>query len=99
MQTRLSRHVTVESNLRRAIANGELYLVYQPIVDLSTRQMVSAEALLRWSHPTLGAISPVEFIPIAEESGLSVPLRPWVWEQRRRAMVHQRAAGPAHASA
>jgi len=91
MQTRLSRHVTIESNLRRAIANGELYLVYQPIVDLSTRQMVSAEALLRWKHPTLGEISPSEFIPIAEESGLIVALGQWVQKQACRAMVNWRA--------
>jgi diguanylate cyclase (GGDEF)-like protein/PAS domain S-box-containing protein len=91
MQTRLSRHVTVESNLRRAIANGELYLVYQPIVDLSTRQMVSAEALLRWNHPLLGEISPSEFIPIAEESGLIVALGQWVQKQACRAMVNWRA--------
>jgi predicted signal transduction protein with EAL and GGDEF domain len=99
MQTRLSRHVTVESNLRRAIANGELYLVYQPIVDLSTRQMVSAEALLRWSHPTLGEISPVEFIPIAEESGLIVALGQWVQKQACRAMVNWRAQDPLRAPA
>jgi diguanylate cyclase (GGDEF)-like protein/PAS domain S-box-containing protein len=99
MQTRLSRHVTVESNLRRAIANGELYLVYQPIVDLSTRQMVSAEALLRWNHPTLGEISPVEFIPIAEESGLIVALGQWVQKQACHAMVDWRARDPARAPA
>jgi diguanylate cyclase (GGDEF)-like protein/PAS domain S-box-containing protein len=99
MQTRLSRHVTVESNLRRAIANGELYLVYQPIVDLSTRQMVSAEALLRWNHPTLGEISPVEFIPIAEESGLIVALGQWVQKQACRAMVDWRAQDLARAPA
>ncbi|HWS67911.1 MAG TPA: EAL domain-containing protein [Steroidobacteraceae bacterium] len=99
MQTRLSRHVTVESNLRRAIANGELYLVYQPIVDLSTRQMVSAEALLRWNHPTLGEISPVEFIPIAEESGLIVALGQWVQKQACRAMVNWRAQDLARAPA
>ncbi|HLZ97139.1 MAG TPA: EAL domain-containing protein [Steroidobacteraceae bacterium] len=99
MQTRLSRHVTVESNLRRAIANGELYLVYQPIVDLSTRQMVSAEALLRWKHPTLGDISPSEFIPIAEESGLIVALGQWVQKQACRAMVNWRAQDPSRAPA
>ena len=99
MQTRLSRHVTVESNLRRAIANGELYLVYQPIVDLSTRQMVSAEALLRWKHPTLGEISPSEFIPIAEESGLIVALGQWVQKQACRAMVNWRAQDPVGAPA
>jgi len=99
MQTRLSRHVTIESNLRRAIANGELYLVYQPIVDLSTRQMVSAEALLRWNHPALGEISPSEFIPIAEESGLIVAVGQWVQKQACRAMVTWRAQDPLRAPA
>jgi EAL domain-containing protein (putative c-di-GMP-specific phosphodiesterase class I) len=89
----------VESNLRRAIVNGELYLVYQPIVDLSTRQMVSAEALLRWNHPTLGEISPSEFIPIAEESGLIVALGQWVQKQACRAMVDWRAQDLARAPA
>jgi len=90
MHTRLTRHVAIENSLRRAIGTAELSLVYQPIVDLNTRQMVSAEALLRWNHPTLGVISPAEFIPIAEETGLIVALGQWVQNEACRAMVDWR---------
>jgi diguanylate cyclase (GGDEF)-like protein/PAS domain S-box-containing protein len=90
MHTRLTRHVTIENSLRRAIGTAQLYLVYQPIVDLYTHKMVSAEALVRWNHPTLGAISPSEFIPIAEESGLIVLLGQWVQNEACRAMMQWR---------
>jgi predicted signal transduction protein with EAL and GGDEF domain len=97
MQTRLSRHVTIENNLRRALGTSELYLVYQPIVDLSTGKMVSVEALLRWNHPTLGQITPTEFIPIAEESGLIVALGQWVQNEACRAMAAWREHDPLRA--
>ena len=63
MHTRLTRHVTIESGLRKALGTSQLSLVYQPIIELETGRMVSAEALLRWDHPQLGPISPAEFIP------------------------------------
>jgi EAL domain-containing protein (putative c-di-GMP-specific phosphodiesterase class I) len=71
----------IEMRLRKAIDLGELSLVYQPQFDTKTRQLVGAEALLRWTSPDLGSVSPVVFIPIAEQIGLIVQIGRWVLEQ------------------
>jgi diguanylate cyclase (GGDEF)-like protein/PAS domain S-box-containing protein len=94
MHTRLTRHVTIESGLRKALGTSQLSLVYQPIVELDSGCMVSAEALLRWEHPVLGPVSPAEFIPIAEESGLIVPLGDWVLQESCRQLVAWRQQDP-----
>jgi len=70
--------LAVESNLRRALTQGELLLHYQPILDLATGCVHGVEALLRWRHPKLGLVSPSEFVPLAEASGLILQLGPWV---------------------
>jgi diguanylate cyclase (GGDEF)-like protein/PAS domain S-box-containing protein len=70
--------VMLESGLRRAIDRGELRLFYQPTIDLHTKQVIGAESLVRWQHPTLGLIFPGKFIPVAEESDLIFRLGEWV---------------------
>jgi diguanylate cyclase (GGDEF)-like protein/PAS domain S-box-containing protein len=97
MHTRLTRHVTIESGLRKALGTSQLSLVYQPIVELDSGCMVSAEALLRWEHPLLGPVSPAEFIPVAEESGLIVPLGDWVLQESCRQLVAWRQQDPERA--
>jgi EAL domain-containing protein (putative c-di-GMP-specific phosphodiesterase class I)/GGDEF domain-containing protein/CheY-like chemotaxis protein len=72
------------SDLSRAIANDELLLHYQPIVDLTSGSIQCFEALVRWQHPTRGIVPPLEFIPLAEQSGLIVPLTAWVLDEALR---------------
>lgn len=78
MRGRSSALVSLDSDLHVALQKHELRLLYQPIVDLSTRKMVGAEALLRWRHPVEGLLSPNRFLRSAEEAGLMVPITRWI---------------------
>lgn len=81
MHTEAVERLQIETDLRRALEREELEVYYQPVVDLGTCQITGFEALVRWRHPVHGMLSPVRFIPIAEEAGLIVKLGWWVFRQ------------------
>jgi len=98
MRLTATRHLEFRSDLGGAIERDQLRLVFQPMVDLETQQVVGAEALLRWRHPTRGDVSPDEFIPIAERAGLIVPIGEWVLEEGIRQAARWQSRGPQQVS-
>ena len=85
--------LTLEQNLRDAIKNRELVVYYQPRVDIETRRILGMEALVRWIHPSFGLVSPGQFIPLAEETGLIVPIGDWILREACRQNAEWRRKG------
>lgn len=81
MDADIRRRVKIEADLRRAVDLNQLWLAYQPQMDLRSGRIVGAEALLRWNHPERGLVSPGEFIPVAEASGLILTIGDWIIEE------------------
>jgi diguanylate cyclase (GGDEF)-like protein len=95
MRERTAERLTLERFLRHALDRGELELLYQPIVELTTRRVTSVEALIRWRHPTLGDVSPSRFIPVAEDTGLIVEIGAWALGEACSRVAEWRQLSPA----
>ncbi len=93
LNQRAYERLTMETHLRSALARGELYLVYQPILDTASRRIHGVEALLRWNSPVLGRVGPDQFIPVAEQSGLIIDIGQWVIEKALQQLASWKRLG------
>jgi len=93
MADKVSRQLVMEGDLHRALEEQQFELYYQPKVDVKSGRVVGAEALLRWQHPTRGMVSPIDFIPVLETSGMILEVGQWVLEQACRMLVQWQAQG------
>ncbi len=93
LNERTARRFSIETRLRHALEGDEFVLHYQPIIDLQRATVRGAEALIRWQQPDEGLIPPAEFIPVAEETGLIIPISEWVFAEACARMARWRAAG------
>jgi len=93
MSARAFERLTLENSLRHALKRGEFFLQYQPQIDSRTGKVTSVEALLRWQHPDLGVVSPTDFVPILEETGLIVSVGDWVLRTACQQAVEWREQG------
>lgn len=96
MQHATLSKIDIENDLRAALKHQQFILHYQPQLELRTGMLMGVEALVRWQHPTRGIVSPIEFIPIAEETGLIRPLGDWVLQEACRQLAEWRAGGIKH---
>ena len=96
MQTAAQDRLRMQMDLADAVAQGRLFLVYQPTFDLQSGRVSGVEALLRWQHPTRGTLQPADFIPLAESTGLIVPIGGWVLEEACRQAAGWNAQGHQH---
>ena len=92
---RAVHRINLEHDLRQAVERGEFSLVYQPVVDLATGRVTGAEALIRWQHPERGLLSPGEFVEVAEETHLIIPMGRWVLDEACRQLAQWNALRPA----